>query len=547
MRKHRPRIGLIAAAALLLAACDPPPGLVGDEAPRLVSSEPADGATGVGRDQALTLVFSSPMDPGSLELAVAPPVALGPVAFPQPTRAVVTPNGGWPAGTAVTVTVLAEDTEGRPLAGGTRVRFTVASPAPDDDGPPAAPSGVLATAGEGRFELTWSANAEPDLAGYQLLWGPAGGAAEGALFVAAPATSAEVEGLANGVTYSYRLHAEDEAGNRSAPATGTVMPVDATPPTIESTVPADGATGLERAPLLRLTFSEAIDRGSLELVACRLDELGGECQEAVEGFLLSEARWTGGDHTVEYDSAWPPDTAVRVTVTAADLAGNQLSGDAEVEFALAEPVDETPPEVLLFSAATSPITRTMRIVYEFSEAMDQASFAAAFRSQPALACDWVWNDPDWTYCDVGFAQNTVYTLTLSPEAADVAGNHLQVPHSTTVTTPDLPPQLTTVTPRVGAMNAGVAAQITFVFDEPVDVASLALEVVAGTTPVSGSVVSLDEVTLEFTPDPGYGSGALVTWAIGSLTDTAGTPIIQPLTGWFRTRLVVGPATTGGDR
>lgn len=55
------------------------------------------------------------------------------------------------------------------------------------------------------------------------------------------------------------------------------------------------------------------------------------------------------------------------------------------------------------------------------------------------------------------------------------------------------------------------------------------------------------MTLEFTPDPGYGSGALVTWAIGSLTDTAGTPIIQPLTGWFRTRLVAGPATTGGDR
>ena len=87
-----------------------------------------------------------------------------------------------------------------------------------DSTPPAAPTGLVATAGDAQVSLDWADNAEADLAAYHV---------ERATDVAGPFTrltsangvgaSAYVDGgLTNGLTYVYRVLAVDTSGNESA-------------------------------------------------------------------------------------------------------------------------------------------------------------------------------------------------------------------------------------------------------------------------------------------------------------------------------------------
>lgn len=541
------RTGAALLAALLLAACGKQAPPAGGAAPRLVSSVPADGAKIGDRQQPLTLVFSTAIERSSLTLTADPPVDLAQVAWPQPTRAVATPGGGWPAGAAVTVTIGGKDAQGRPLPAGTRVTFTVAASQADENGPPATPSGVTAVAGDGGFRLSWEANDEPDLAGYQLVWGPEGGEAEGAQFVPAPTTEAEVTGLENGRAYRYRLQAEDASGNRSAPAEGTVTPRDATPPTLVSSVPADGATGLGLVPQVSFTFSEPIDEGSFAFEACLLDELGGGCTGPAS--LGPDVAWSQGGRVAALDAELPPGASVRVSLAATDLAGNPLTGATTVEFALAPVEDVSPPDVVGFSHSVNPATHRLSLELRFSEAMDQASFAAAVAVVPGVTCTWQWPEPHRAVCQNSLAQQlTTYTVGVSTAAKDLAGNALEVPYVNSVTTTDFPPRLVSVTPAIGAMNVSQTTPIAFRFSEPLQTGSLSLSVTVGEAAVAGAAVwDVDEAGFTFYPSTGYPAGAIVAWSVTALRDQAGNPIPAPLTGSFMTRPVIGPGPAGGSR
>lgn len=89
---------------------------------------------------------------------------------------------------------------------------------------PAAPTGLAFSAVyDGRFDLSWNASPESDLAGYQLyrsLASPvdtSGAPINGASLLTS--TSFADGGLQNGVTYYYALVAVDQSGNRSAAST----------------------------------------------------------------------------------------------------------------------------------------------------------------------------------------------------------------------------------------------------------------------------------------------------------------------------------------
>jgi len=89
---------------------------------------------------------------------------------------------------------------------------------PRDVFPPAVPSGLSAVYTTDAVELIWTANSEPDLAGYNVYRREEGGAAEkinqkilGTPIVRDPTVAA-------GRKYSYRVTALDLAGNESAPS-----------------------------------------------------------------------------------------------------------------------------------------------------------------------------------------------------------------------------------------------------------------------------------------------------------------------------------------
>ncbi len=84
-----------------------------------------------------------------------------------------------------------------------------------DTFPPAAPKGLTAVATERAISLIWQPNEEPDLAGYLVLRGTAGGALE-------PITPAPITGttfhdeVATGVRFVYAVRAVDKTGNAGA-------------------------------------------------------------------------------------------------------------------------------------------------------------------------------------------------------------------------------------------------------------------------------------------------------------------------------------------
>jgi chitodextrinase len=124
-------------------------------------------------------------------------------------------------GAAHSYAVVAVDTHGNRSA-----PSTAAAVPPADRKAPAAPTGLVATAGDGRVVLTWTANTEPDLAGYVLL-------RDGVEVATLTGTTYTDPGLVNDRRYSYELVAVDTSANASKPSKPEVArPVDSTPPAV---------------------------------------------------------------------------------------------------------------------------------------------------------------------------------------------------------------------------------------------------------------------------------------------------------------------------
>ncbi|MFY9588106.1 MAG: LamG-like jellyroll fold domain-containing protein [Actinomycetota bacterium] len=99
---------------------------------------------------------------------------------------------------------------------------------------PAAPTGLDGTPDDQQITLTWDANAEPDIAGYDLYRGTSPGVST----AGTPVNGADLitgttyvnAGLTNGTTYYYKLIAVDSANNRStASLEDSAMPVPGDP------------------------------------------------------------------------------------------------------------------------------------------------------------------------------------------------------------------------------------------------------------------------------------------------------------------------------
>ena len=97
----------------------------------------------------------------------------------------------------------------------TTVVITLPSLPPPSTPPSTPPSPSPST---GNVTLTWTANGEPDLAGYKIYIGTTSGTydAPGSAFVTGKVTSYTVSNLPKGQTYFFAISAYDGAGNESA-------------------------------------------------------------------------------------------------------------------------------------------------------------------------------------------------------------------------------------------------------------------------------------------------------------------------------------------
>jgi myo-inositol-hexaphosphate 3-phosphohydrolase len=135
------------------------------------------------------------------------------------------------------------------------------------------------------------------------------------------ASPKEYTGLGEG-SHTFRVRATDTAGNTDqSPATRT-WTVDLTAPTVTSTIPASGASGVSVGTTVAATFSESMSPGSLTTDSFRL--LQGGATPVAAGVTYDEASRTA---TLSPTSALTPDTTYTATVTtaASDVAGNGLA------------------------------------------------------------------------------------------------------------------------------------------------------------------------------------------------------------------------------
>ena len=130
-------------------------------------------------------------------------------------------DSGLTNGVEVVYTLVAVDTSGNESAPSDPAAATPAEG-------PAAPTGLVAVAGDGQVSLTWDANAEPDLDRYVLL-------RDGAEIAEPTGTSYVDTDVVNGTTYVYTLVAVDTV-DRSSPES---EPAEATPFDAPPAAPTD--------------------------------------------------------------------------------------------------------------------------------------------------------------------------------------------------------------------------------------------------------------------------------------------------------------------
>jgi len=216
-----------------------------------------------------------------------------------------------------------------------------ASATPQDVTAPAAPSGVMATAGEGQVDLAWNASAASDLDGYNLY------RATSSFSDKADATLVNQVDVLSGVSYSdqavtngeeyyYRLTAVDGAGNESAlSAEVSATPADKTPPDALTTLSATAGKGKVD---LSWSESDAPDKAGYNLYRAKSSFSDVSSATKInESGLITAA--TYADLSAESSFQY----FYRVTVV--DEAGNEsgLSNEASATPEAEATPDATPP------------------------------------------------------------------------------------------------------------------------------------------------------------------------------------------------------------
>jgi fibronectin type 3 domain-containing protein len=287
---------------------------------------------------------------------------------------------GLTSGVTYFYTVAAVDVVGNVSAPSAAVSGT-----PMDTLAPAAPLGLLSTAGDSQVGLDWSDSPEPDWASYRVYRSTVTGT--GFALVATVTASAYQDTTAtNGTTFYYIVTAVDGANNESlASAEVSGLPLDTTPPPVPTGLAAtagDGAVSLDWAD------SPAADFATFRVY--RSTTLGS-------GYAL-----IGSPTASAYaDVALTNGTSYFYFITAVDLMGNASTGSL---VATAIPVDLTPPAAPSGLVATAGAT---------SISLDWAD-----NMEPDLASYHVFRS---TTAGSGYVQLTTSTVSAATDSAVTVG------------------------------------------------------------------------------------------------------------------------------
>ena len=461
--------------------------------PTVVSTFPADLATGVSGGAVLQVVFSEAMTPSTINAAtitlkLGAAAVSGAVTY-SGTTATFTPGSTLTAGAVYTATVGTgvQDLAGNALAAAKTWSFTVSSAV--DSTPPFVTSTVppdLATnaAANGSVQAVFSeAMSTSTISGATFMLAQAGSPVAGTVsYAGTTATFVPGSALGAGLVYNVTVTTgvKDLAGNAMASAktwsfTVTTAP-DTTPPTVTSTTPVDLATGVALNTTVQATFSEAMSTSTISGTSFTLAQGGSPVAGAVTYSttnLLATFTPTAALNAGKVYTA-------TVTTAVKDLAGNPMAANKVWTFTTvpgsAPTVTSTAPANL---ATNVPIGTTVSAV--FSAPMDGTTITALsfIVSQGATA---VGGNRATTGSTATFTPtapltvNTVYNASVKAGVKDSSGNALVADYNwsfTTIATLDTtPPTITFTDPNDQATLVPITKVIKANFSEAMKLSTM---------------------------------------------------------------------------
>lgn len=284
--------------------------------------------------------------------------------------------------------------------------------------------------------------------------------------------------LAFDTVYTIGVEGLDLAGNALAglktSSFTTAPPPDVTAPTVTAFSPSGGAVSVTSS--VSVTFSEPMNGGSVSLAFTPAVDLG----VATWNGATTVATWTPA-------AALLPSTTYSAALAGEDPAGNALTGVLTYGFTTAAPPDTTPPTVASISptAGQTNVSWPSSVAVEWSEPMDKPLTQAAFTlrqhgAMTAVTGTFLWDGPAllMTFDPAAdLLASTVYDLTITVAAKDLAGNALAAEFTSSFTTAAAPdtihPTIVSVSPASG--SAGVprcSSRYAITFSEAMDRSSV---------------------------------------------------------------------------
>ena len=305
--------------------------------------------------------------------------------------------------------------------------FSTSTPAASDTTPPTAPATLTATAASTtQINLAWAASTDNvGVAGYKVER-CAGAACANFVQLATPAgTSFSDTGLAASTSYSYRVRANDVAGNSSgysntASAT-TPAAADTTPPS----TPANLAATAASATQTNLSWTPSTD--NVGVAGYKLERCAGA---ACANFVQIATPTT----TTFNDTGLTASTSYSYRVRADDAAGNNSAYSNTASATTSAAADTTPPSAP--SNLTSTAASSSQINLAWTASTDNVGVAGykVERCSGAACANFVQiaTPTATTFNDTGLTASTSYSYRV--RANDAAGNNSAYSNTASATT-----------------------------------------------------------------------------------------------------------------
>jgi len=498
----------------------------------VTTTSPANGATGVSVGAVVTATFSEVMDSTTVSGTTfflrdaASQLVSATVTYNASTRtATLAPSIALAPGANYTATVVGgasdprvKDVAGNALAASVSWVFTTS--AAGDTTPPTitattpvnGATGVLGTA---TVSATFSEAMDAStINGTTFTLRTSGGASVTATvaYNVASFTATLTPGgaLASNTTYTATVaggatdpRAKDTAGNAlAASASWSFTTGDTTPPTVTTTSPANGATGVSGTANVTATFSEAMTATTINTGTFLLRDASNNLVTAAVSYNATSRVATLNPAPTLLGGATYTATIVGGAAGVKDSAGNALAVDKVWSFTIL--ADTTAPTVTATSpaAGATGVSRTANVTATFSEAMDPATINAttvtlrdpANNVVPATLSYNATSRVATLNPSASLALGTTYTATVlggSGGAKDLVGNALAADRVWTFTTvfDTTPPTISNISPSSGATTVNRNANVTATFSEVVDPATVNANTFALVNAATGAAVS----------------------------------------------------------